>query len=336
MIRYPDRALRTIGVTAPSSGVSEELHHLLEGATAQLEKQGFAVKTTANAWTQKEAKSSPAAIRAKELLSIWRDSKVDAIIPPWGGELLLEVLEHLDFQKFTPKWLLGYSDVSLLSLAITLNTGIATAHGTNIVDLRGSETDPTTARWVDVLSSTKGAVIKQVSSERHQKNWSHDKPAPGVFNLTEPTDWKTVSGQAERLEGRLLGGCIDVIRHLIGTPYGDVDAFRKKFISGEPVVWFLENCEMNTPDLKRSLLQMKYAGWFDNCSGIVFGRSEANDAVQGYTAEMVYQELAEQLKVPIVYDADIGHQPPQVILVNGAHAIFHVDDGKGRVVQEFR
>lgn len=336
MIRYPDRALRTIGVTAPSSGVPEELHHLLEGAIAQLERQGFAVKATPNAWSQKEAKSSPAAVRARELISIWRDSQIDAIIPPWGGELLLEVLEYLDFQKFTPKWLLGYSDVSLLALAITLNTGIATAHGTNIVDLRGSETDATTARWVDVLSSTKASVIKQVSSERYQKHWSHDKPAAGVFNLTEPTEWKTVSGQAERLEGRLLGGCIDVIRHLIGTPYGNVDAFRKKFISGEPVVWFLENCEMNTPDLKRSLLQMKYAGWFDNCSGIVFGRSEANDAVQGYSAEMVYEELAEQLKIPIVYDADIGHQPPQVILVNGAHAIFHVDDGKGRVVQEFR
>lgn len=336
MIRYPDRALKTIGVTAPSSGVSEELHHLLEGAITQMQQQGFIVKTTPNAWSQKEGKSSPAAVRAKELISIWRDSTVDAIIPPWGGELLFEVLEHLDFQKFTPKWLLGYSDVSLLSLAITLNTGIATAHGTNMVDLRGSETDPTTARWVNVLSSTKGAAIKQVSSDYYQKHWSHDKASAGVFNLTDPTVWKTASGHAEQVDGRLLGGCIDVIRHLIGTPYGDVETFRKKFIPDEPIVWFLENCEMNTPDLKRSLLQMKYAGWFNNCSGIVFGRSEANDAVQGYTAEMVYQELAEQLKIPVVYDADIGHQPPQVTLVNGAHAVIRVEDGKGRVVQEFR
>lgn len=336
MIRYPDRALKTIGVTAPSSGVPEELHHLLETAIAQLEQQGYAIKSSPNAWSQQEAKSSPAAVRAKELISIWRDSRVDAIIPPWGGELLLEVMEHLDFQKFTPKWLLGYSDISLLSLAITVNTGIATAHGTNIVDLRGTETDPTTARWSDVLSLSKGAVIKQVSSERYQKSWDHDKPTAQVFHLTEPTVWKTVSGHAERLEGRLLGGCIDVIRHLIGTPYGGIEAFRKKFIPGEPVIWFLENCDMNTTDLKRSLLQMKYAGWFDNCSGIVFGRSEANDSIQGYSAELVYQELAEQLKIPVVYDADIGHQPPQVILVNGAKATFHVEDGKGRVVQELR
>lgn len=336
MIRYPDRALKTIGVTAPSSGVPEDLHHLLEAAIAKMEQQGFTVKTSPNAWSQKEAKSSPASVRAKELINIWRDSEVDAIIPPWGGELLLEIMEHLNFQKLTPKWLLGYSDVSLLSLAVTLNTGIATAHGTNIIDLRSSETDPTTARWVDVLSSTKTAAIKQVSSEKYQKHWDHDKPTSAVFNLSEPTVWKTVSGNAERMEGRLLGGCIDVIRHLIGTPFGNVEAFREKAIPGEPVIWFLENCEMNTADLKRSLLQMKYAGWFDHCSGIVFGRSEANEPVQGYTAEMVYQELAEQLKIPIIYDADIGHQPPQVILVNGAHAIFNTEEGKGRVVQEFR
>lgn len=336
MIRYPDRALRTIGITAPSSGVPEELHHLLDEAIAKVEQQGFTVKTTANAWSQNEAKSSPAAVRVEQLTTLWLDSEVDALIPPWGGELLLEIVEYIDFEKLTPKWLLGYSDVSLLSLAITLNTGIATAHGTNIVDLRGSETDPTTARWEDVLSSAKAAVIEQESSERYQKSWEHEKTTPAVFHLTEPTDWKTVSGNPERMEGRLLGGCIDVIRHLIGTPYGNVAAFRNKFIADEPIVWFMENCEMNVTDLKRSLLQMKYAGWFDNCSGIVFGRSEANEPVQDYTAEMVYQELAEQLKIPIIYDADIGHQPPQVILVNGAHAVFHVADGKGRVVQEFR
>ena len=93
---------------------------------------------------------------------------------------------------------------------------------------------------------------------------------------------------------------------------------------------------MSVTDLKRSLLQMKYAGWFDNCAGIVFGRSAANETVQGYTAEEVYGELAEELNVPIIYDADIGHQPPQLILVNGAYAIVEAQNGKGKVVQELR
>lgn len=336
MIRYPERTLKTIGVTAPSSGVPEPHHNILKAAVSRLEQQGFSVKTSPNAWTQQGARSSDASVRAEELTAMWQDPEVDAIIPPWGGELLLEIMEYVDFQQFTPKWLLGYSDLSLLSLAVTLKTGIATAHGTNIVDLRGRETDPLTARWKDILESKRGAVIEQTSSEHYQKSWEHDKPTPAVFHLTEPTIWKTVSGQPEQMSGRLLGGCIDVIRHLIGTPYGDVAAFRKKFIPDEPVIWYLENCEMNVTDLKRSLVQMKYVGWFENCSGIVFGRSAANEPVQGYTAEMVYAELEEELRIPIIYDADIGHQPPQVILVNGAYATVQAQDGKGQVVQEFR
>ncbi|MBT2582094.1 S66 peptidase family protein [Planococcus sp. ISL-109] len=336
MIRYPDRPLKTIGVTAPSSGVPEAHHDLLKAAVSQLEQTGLSVKTSANAWTQQGARSSSAVDRARQLIAMWQDPEIDAIVPPWGGELLLEILEHTDFQSTTPKWLLGYSDLSLLTLAATLNTGIATAHGTNIIDLRGSETDPTTVRWRDVLESTQGAVIEQTSSKFYQKSWEHDKPTPAVFHLDEPTVWKTASGHAEQMDGRLLGGCIDVIRHLIGTPYGDVAGFRTAHIPGEPVVWYLENCELTVTDLKRSLLQMKYAGWFDNCAGIVFGRSAANGPVQGYTAEDVYAELAEQLNVPIIYDADIGHQPPQLVFVNGAYATVHAQDGIGRVVQEFR
>lgn len=336
MIRYPARPLTTIGVTAPSSGVPEAHHELLKAAISRLEQQGLSIKTSANAWTQQGARSSAAADRAQQLAAMWQDADIDAIVPPWGGELLLEILEHVDFRTAPAKWLLGYSDLSLLALATTLNSGIATAHGTNLIDLRGSEIDPTTARWREVLESTEGAVIEQVSSDFYQKSWDHDKPSPAVFHLDEPTVWQTVSGHAEQFEGRLLGGCIDVIRHLIGTPYGDVARFRSAHIAGEPVIWYLENCEMSVTDLKRSLLQMKYAGWFDNCAGLVFGRSAANEPVQAYTAEAVYMELAEELNVPIIYDADIGHQPPQLIWVNGAYATVKVQGGKGQVIQEFR
>lgn len=47
--------------------------------------------------------------------------------------------------------------------------------------------------------------------------------------------------------------------YLIGTPFGDVITFRKNHIKGEPVIWYLENCELSTTDLRRSLVQMKLA-----------------------------------------------------------------------------
>jgi len=337
MITYPHlKKGAAIGVTAPSSGVPGPLHEVYRLACSRMEQRGFTVVCGETSWTQGKAKSAPALIRAAEFNAMMQNSDIDIIIPPWGGELLIEILEHIDYEKINNKWVLGYSDVSALLLAITLKTGIATAHGTNLVDLRGELMDETTAMWESVLATNSGEAIIQNSSENYQKEWQHSNPSPCVFHLTEQTVWKVVGNQPAKIEGRLLGGCVDIIRHLIGTPFGDVDAFRKKHINEEPVIWYLENCEMNTADLRRSLVQMKLAGWFENCSGLMFGRSEANKPVENYTVEDVYQDLADELKIPVIYDIDCGHLPPQITFINGAYAEVEVSEGNGVVKQIFR
>lgn len=128
-------------------------------------------------------------------------------MPPWGGELLIEMLELADFSKMKSKWILGYSDISVLLLAVTLKTGIATAHGTNFIDLRGEETDPTTAMWDKVLSTSSGGTVIQSSSQQYQLEWGGE-PSPHVFNLTEATNWKTVGNHAIAMQGRLLGAAL--------------------------------------------------------------------------------------------------------------------------------
>jgi muramoyltetrapeptide carboxypeptidase len=252
------------------------------------------------------------------------------------GELLIEILVYIEFANIRSKWILGYSDISVLLLAITLKSGIATAHGTNIVDLRGEYSDDTTAMWESVLSTKMGESVLQNSSDKYQKEWSHNTPTPCVFNLTEQTNWKTVLKQRVKIQGRLLGGCIDVIRHLIGTPFGDIQNFRKRYINEEPTIWYLENCELSTVDLRRSLVQMKLAGWFEGCSGLLFGRSSANTPVDNYTIEDVYKELSSELKIPIIYDVDCGHVPPQITFINGAYAKVEVEEGKGIILQYFK
>lgn len=337
MIKYPILEKgATIGITAPSSGVPTELHGLLHAAINSMEMKGFNIICGETAWTQKKAKSAPAKKRAEEFNKMMLDENIQLIIPPWGGELLIETLEYIDFKKVKNKWILGYSDTSLLLLATTLKTGLATAHGTNLIDLRGEYSDDTTAKWQAVLSTQSGDSILQHSSEKYQKEWQFDKPSPFIFHLTEPTNWKTVAKNNVKLEGRLLGGCIDIIIHLVGTPYGDVPYFKKNYINNEPIIWYFENCEFSTTDLRRSLVQMKLAGWFEGCSGIMFGRSSANSPVENYTVEDVYKELSEELQIPIVYDIDCGHVPPQITFINGAYAEVILDNGKGNVLQTFK
>lgn len=336
MIKYPIlNQGATIGVTAPSSGVPTELHGLLETASNRLESRGFKVNFGDTIWTQHKAKSAPAINRAKEFNLMMLNDQIQIIIPPWGGELLIELMENIDFEQIQTKWVLGYSDVSVLLLAITLKTGIATAHGTNLVDLRGEFSDETTSMWESVLSTETGSSIVQKSSKMYQKEWEFDNPTPYVFNLTEKTEWKSISKNNVKIKGRLLGGCIDVIRHLIGTPFGDVRKFNEQYINNEPIVWFFENCDLSTTDLRRTLIQMKLAGWFKNCSGIMFGRSAANTPVGNYYVEDVYNDLFEDIRVPIIYDIDCGHVPPQITLINGCYAEVELSKEKGIILQHF-
>lgn len=333
MIYYPFlQEGAAIGVTAPSSGVQPNMHELLKLACSRMEMKGFNVICGDTVWTEEKAKSAPAKLRAAEFNEMMRNDDISLIIPPWGGELLIEILEYIDFDNIKKKWILGYSDISLLLLAITLRTGMATAHGTNLIDLRAEYQDETTAMWQAVLTTSTGKSIVQHSSPYYQKEW---KSSSDVFHLTEPSSWKVMLNQRAEIQGRLLGGCIDVIRHIVGTSFGDVRYFQKNVINNEPIIWFLENCELSTVDLRRSLVQMKLAGWFDNCSGIMFGRSAANQAVRGYTVEDVYKDLANDLHVPIIYDIDCGHVPPQITLINGAYVEVEAEDGRGEVTQYF-
>jgi muramoyltetrapeptide carboxypeptidase len=52
----------------------------------------------------------------------------------------------------------------------------------------------------------------------------------------------------------------------------------------------------------------------------LFGRSAANPPVDNYNVEDVYNDLSNELEIPIIYDIDCGYVPPQITFINGAYA----------------
>ncbi|WP_379151215.1 S66 peptidase family protein [Paenibacillus sp. sgz5001063] len=336
MITYPVLEKgATIGVTAASSGVGPQTAELFGKAVTRMEERGYQVICGDTVFKHDKAKSASGAERGKEFNQMMSDDRIGLIIPPWGGELLIEMLEHIDYGQVKAKWVMGFSDISLLLLVLTLRTGIATAHGPSFWDLRAEVSDKTTAMWQTVLSTNSREPVVQHSSVNYHQELEQAVPSPSLFHLHIPTVWKLVSGDTVTLKGRLLGGCVDIIRHIIGTPYGDVRHFQEHFLQQEPILWYLENCELNAADLRRSLVQMKLAGWFDHCSGVMFGRSGTNTPMENYTAEDVYRELFEELQIPVIYDLDFGHVPPQMTLINGAYAEVVVAGGAGTITQYF-
>ncbi len=349
MIRYPQALKKgdTIGVCAPSSGTQGLFIKRLDLAKDHLKAMGYQVIESNEVRHQNKAASSPAQVRAQAFVNMYKDPLIKAIIPPWGGELLMDILPLIDFEDlkhYPPKWVMGFSDISTLLFVLHIKLGIASAHGPNLLDFAGDPIHETVLESLEVLSQESGCEAHgflQKSSQMYQNQWaSIEKNILAPYCLTESTQWKNLEGEDEvAFEGRLIGGCMDVLCKLLGTPYGEIKTLsylNTLDASHDKQIWYLESCEMNAADLRRTLLQMQWAGWFDHCSGIIFGRLEGYSHVGNYTFIDVMKSLQEALRVPILYDADLGHLPPQLTFINGAFANVNYHHNACEIVQVFK
>lgn len=342
MLRFP-RPLRpgdTIAITAPSSGVEPGALPRLELVLDHWRTRGFNLVEGDCLRGQHHDASAPAAQRAAELMRFLTDPTIAAVLPPWGGERAIELLPLLDFDALRarqPKWLLGFSDVSTLQMPLALCAGWAGAHGSNLMDLAPSQTEPLVNGVFDVLAHNGATPIVQRASSRYQVQWipfETDTNAP--LNQTEPTRWRRLDGHDEPLtvKGRLIGGCLDTVSRLAGTRFGDVPAFVRA--SGEDrVLLYLENCEQSPCEMLRTFCSLRLHGWFDGLAGVLLGRSaapEVTDAKRLNHAQATVDALGD-LPCPVLTDLDIGHRQPQLTLVNGALATCHVEAGSGWLSQ---
>ncbi len=320
---YPETSKKgplTIGVTAPSSGLGrQDFKDKFRAVKEFHESHGCSIDLGNCLEENERHVSASRQERAEEFMEMWARSDIDLILPPWGGEFLIDTLELLDFDKLkeSPRWVQGYSDISTLLFAITTRTGIATAHGVNFMD--SASADALTKHSFDYLRASTEETIVQHSSEMYQQSFPDDVTDLN-YNLKCQTKWSFLKGEVPSLTGRMIGGCIDVLQNLVGTPFGDLPGYVERE-APEGILLYLENCEMKPTDLYRALYQMKYAGWFEHVNGFIFGRSgfeaAAGESFEVTENEVILDVLAD-LDIPIVIDADIGHKPPNMLIVNGA------------------
>jgi muramoyltetrapeptide carboxypeptidase LdcA involved in peptidoglycan recycling len=320
----------TIGVTAPSAGVGPELEARLQFCLQTVHDLGYGVRA-GQCLRSDGMVSAPPAQRAEELSAMLLDDSIHAVIPPWGGELLIDLLPRLDFKRLAqarPKWVLGYSDLTTFMLPYTLCTHIATAHGGNLMEAPMRQEGQPLAYWNDVLTLPQGSAFTQGAASHYQverDDW-REHPLVTSFNCTEPVRWKCLHHEDEAMHeatvrGRLIGGCLDVVSTLPGTPYGDVNAFAAA-CAPEGLLVYLENCDGNTAQYARMLYGVKLSGWFKHANAVLLGRS-AGPQLREFTVRDAVMSALGDLRVPVIYDMDIGHVPPQMLLVNGASATLH-------------
>lgn len=224
-ITYPSpfNSNRAIGVTAPSSGVSEPAHlKRLDLIISQMKDRGIDVIEGKCLRRNVKHVSDTARARAADFESMWQREDVGAIVPPWGGELLIEILEHIDFESFknksNAKWVLGYSDTSTLLFALTMLTGIATAHGSNLIDLIANQVYDITDNYLRFLATPAGGQFEQSNFLKFQSKW------PRFEDKVDTTFTLHGSIMLQTLKDRTLGAIIAVtssgempkgVRHLL-------------------------------------------------------------------------------------------------------------------------
>lgn len=316
----------TIGVTAPSSGISAALEQRLQFCIERVRAAGYKVKE-GNCLRSEGIVSASASQRAQELTEMLSDPDINAIVPPWGGELLIDILDKLDFEllaKLPPKWIVGYSDMSTFLLPYTINTGIATIHGSNFMESPFARAEGH-LHWLDLIGLSKNESFVQQSAKSYVREltWYQDFPFVSEWNCTEIAQWKILGRESDTradvvVSGRLIGGCLDCVSMLPGTPFGNVVDFGRNF-SNEGLLIYLENCEEKSTAACRMLHHLRLAGWFDYANGVLIGRTRAPNAPK-LSQDIALREVFKDLHIPVIYDMDIGHVPPQVLLVNGAFA----------------
>lgn len=337
IIRYAKKLEQgdTIGITAVSLSANLDK---IDKAINKLKSFGFNVLETKNVRNNSSNfVSSNDEQRAKEFLELFFDENVRHIIAARGGEFAIDVIPYLHNNKEELKkakdikYIQGYSDISLINFYLTTNYNIATLNSGNISEFA---MEKYYISLQDNIKLLKGEIDNnkfiQISFDKYQK----EELEAGVtsYNLTEDVEYKILDEYNNAFfDGRIIGGCIDVITQVLGTRYDNTANFCNQFKEG--TIWYIDNFGLDSLELYRRLLQMKNAGWFCNVKGFLFGRTINDISNPNFSYEYALKKALGDLGVRIVYDVDIGHVPPQFTIINGSSAKFEYSNGKGKLIQ---
>lgn len=332
-MRYPEFIKKgdVIAVTAPSEGFFKEEQVMeYDSAIENIKNMGFAFLETDNVRTYENGRSSSGEERARQFMQVWEEKKVSSIICAKGGDFACEMLDYLDFQYLkntNPKWIQGFSDITNLGFVFTTNLDIATIYGENIRDYGMRELFPNLTNSFEIMQG-KECIQKSFGICEPLEN---ERACFASYQLTQKTQWENLYNENKvHFSGRSIGGCFDVIVNLIGTKYDKIKEYIQKY-KADGIVWFFDIYEMSTPQVFCHLWQMKNAGYFEYCSGIIFGRPAMLREDYNMTLADAVKNAIEDLQIPVILNADIGHIPPQMAIVNGAILEIICEKGKGEI-----
>lgn len=287
----------TIGITCPSGYVSNER---VIPAIETLQSWGFRVKVGNTVGNEFHYFSGTDEERASDLQAMLDDPMLSAIIMGRGGYGLSRIIDQLDFTLFKkfPKWICGFSDITVLHQHTHQNIGIATLHSPMCGAFKDFNEN------CDYLCQFKSILQGE----------------PQAY-LTPPNEHNRF-GSAE---STVIGGNLAIISHLVGSS-SDIDSNGK--------ILFLEDIGEHLYQIDRMLMQLKRAGKLKGLKGLILGSfTEIEDTERpfGQSLETIISSKVEEYDFPICFGFPIGHQKVNFSLALGMKHRLDVDASGGRL-----
>ncbi len=334
-MRYPGflQENGTVGFIAPSFGESIMPYSACFDRTIEiLKNMGYSVAEGPNARASEGiGKSNTPEKCGGEINDFFINKRSDVIISCGGGETMCEDLPYVDFGKIAaaaPTWFMGYSDNTNLTFLLPTLCDTAAIYGPCASEFG---MDPWHPALHDAFDLLRGKKLSFSNYDGWEKEGGRDEEHPYLpYNITERYGHVLAGSVADNaeFEGRLIGGCLDCLENLIGTPFDKVKEFGDRYAS-DGIIWFIESCELNTMSVRRTLWHMEQAGWFKHLKGFLVGRPMMyEDRFIDYTIRDAYLDVLSGYGVPVVYNMDIGHLSPMMPLISGGYAHISADREK--------
>ncbi|MGC2657130.1 MAG: S66 peptidase family protein [Bryobacteraceae bacterium] len=276
--------------------------------------------------------------RAEDLMEVLRDESIRGIVSTIGGEESIRILPFLDLSviRENPKIFIGYSDTTVTHFAF-LKAGVTSFYGPSL--MAGFDENGGLLSYMadSVRQVLFGSSISEAPIAPNQDAWTcgsfawgdrkrNEKPRP----FQRCSGWRWLQGEG-RHRGHLVGGCLEVVDWLRGTPvWPDQSIWRDSIV-------FLETSE-DAPSVTavvRMLRALAATGALRETRGILFGRPYGEEAMFEEYDGAILQVLAELGlgSLPLVTRMDFGHTDPKFIVPYGVDAEVNCDAQQIRLLE---
>lgn len=229
--------------------------------------------------------------RAQDLQKFIDDSSIKAIIAARGGYGTMRIIDKIDFTPLdnNPKWLVGFSDITVLHTHIYNNLNMQTIHGQMPVNIPDAS--------IQSLESLRKALFGEEISFQFASN-SQNRPGIG--------------------QGILIGGNLTLLVSISGS-ISDIDYTNK--------ILFIEDVGEYLYAIDRMIRMLDRAGKLKNLAGLIVGgftEIKDNDIPFGQTIEQIIMDVVARYNYPVCFDFPAGHLPDNRSVIFGKECYMNI------------